>query len=41
MSFLKVQPKMKVFKETGSAFDATDFASIKASLVNSICFSPM
>jgi hypothetical protein len=29
---LKVNPTLKIFKETGSAFDATDFDSIKVHL---------
>jgi len=33
---LKVQSKPKIFAETGSAFDATDFARIKVLLVNII-----
>ena len=32
MASLKVNPTLKIFKETGSAFDATDFDSIKVHL---------
>ena len=32
MASLKVNPTLKIFKETGSAFDATDFDSIKVRL---------
>ena len=36
MASLKVNPTLKIFKETGSAFDATDFDSIKVDIFSSI-----